>query len=291
MLALLVCILCSTLISLIFKWFGRFGVQNLPAIAVNYWVCVACGTLYGGANVFDADLLAAPWLPVAFVLGFLFIGGFNLNALCVQRAGIAVTSVVQRMSILLSVSFAVIYYREQLGPAQVLGVVLGLAAVILSVRLPAHLSSSDTGSRKAVWRLPLAVFVVAGAIESLLTVAQKSFAAGADAQFSSTLFLWAGTLGTLVLLLQTLRGELRVTYRDLLGGILLGVPNFFSIQLILVALYGGLDASTVFPVLNVATILLSTLLALLLFRERLSAKQWAGVFTASVAIVLLTAFT
>ena len=284
MLALAVCVVASTVISLIFKWFQRFGVRNLPAIVVNYFVCVACGCLFEGEFALTTDVFAADWIGLAFVLGFFFIGGFNLNALCVQRAGVAVTSVVQRISLLLSVAFAVVYYGERVDWAQGLGIALGLVAVVLSVRF----GPSARGTRGA-WVLPLAVFAVAGAIESLLTVAQRSYGADGDVTFSVTLFAWAGLLGLAVAVLRPpADGSARFTARDVLGGVALGIPNFFSIHLILVALGEGLEASTVFPVLNVSTIVLSALAALALFGERLTPKQWAGVGVAVVAIALIT---
>ena len=285
LLSLAACVAASTVISLIFAYFQRFGVRNLPAIVVNYFVCVACGVVFEGGLPLGAATLGEPWLPLALVLGFFFIGGFNLNALCVQRAGVAVTSVVQRISLLLSVGFAVLYYDEPLGWRQGIGVLLGVAAVVLTVRFE---RSAAQGSRRGVWVLPLAVFLVAGAIESLLTVAQRSFGAGGDVSFTVGLFLWAGTLGLVYAVVRPpADGSPRLRWRDVVGGIALGIPNFFSIHLILVALDGGLDASTVFPVLNVSTIVLSALLALLLFGQRLSPKQWAGVAVAAVAIALL----
>ena len=73
-----------------------------------------------------------------------------------------------------------------------------------------------------------------------------------------------------------------------MGGVALGIPNFFSIHLVLVALDEGLAPATVFPVLNVATIVLGTLLAVAFFGERLTPKQWAGVAVSVLAIGLIT---
>ena len=286
MLALASCILASTVISLIFEGFQRYGVRNLPAIVVNYFVCVVCGALFQGEFPLDAGVFAADWTWLAFVLGFFFIGGFNLNAACVQRAGVAVTSVVQRTSLLISVGFAVAYYREAITLLQGVGIALGLVAVVLAVRFE---DSAGNTARGAVWRLPLAVFVVAGAIEALLTVAQRSYGVDTDVTFTVALFLWAGLLGLVINLVRTPpEGTSRFTRRDVAGGIALGIPNFFSIHLILVALGDGLEAAVVFPLLSVTTILLSTLLAMLLFGERLSPKQWAGVGMAIVAIAFIT---
>ncbi len=302
MLALLFCILASTWISLLFKLFARYGVRNLPAIVVNYFVCVISGSLFEGRWLVTAAVFDAPWIWLAFGLGFFFIGGFNLNATSVQRAGIAVTSVVQRISLLLSVAFAVIYLGDPLSPKQAIGIALGVLSVFLVVRPrpdagavvdPAAVDHDTVvgAARPArvTWLLPLAVFLVAGAIESGLTLGQREYGGGESAAYAVTLFLWAGVLGlAFALLIPNPSGKARFQARDLIGGVALGVPNFFSIYLILVALEGGLKPATVFPVLNIATIVLGTLAAVLFFGERLSPKQWAGVAVAVVAIGLIT---
>ena len=287
MLALTVCIAVSTLISLIFKAFSRYGVRNLAAIVVNYAVCVVVGLLFEGSLPDVVELFQADWLWVAGVLGFFFIAGFNFNALAVQRVGIAVTSVVQRLSLLISVLFAVLLYREALSYREAGGILLGMLAVPLVVGLK-RIGGQPGGTPKGEVWLPIGVFLLAGGIETFLLVAERSYNAGASAFFSILLFAWAGTIGLGILLLGPKPADrARVTPRDVLGGIALGIPNFFSIHLILVALNQGPAAVTVYPVLNVGTILLSALLAWLLFRERLSPKQWAGVALAVIAIVVM----
>ena len=287
MLPLLACILASTFISLLFKLFGRYGVRNLPAIVVNYAVCVVMGCLWEGRWLLTADVLEQPWLYLALGLGFFFIGGFNLNATSVQRAGIAVTSVVQRISLLISVAFAVLYLDDPLSWQQGIGIALGVLSVVLVVQVGKPIETIERS--RATWLLPLGVFLVAGAIESGLLLAQRRFDAGESAAYTVALFAWAGFLGLLIRLLRApTDGTPRFTRADVLGGIALGIPNFFSIYLIIVALEGGLSAATVFPVLNVATIVLGAVAAVVFFRERLSPKQWAGVAVAVVAIALVT---
>ena len=284
MLALAICILASTIISLIFKGFQQFGVRNLPAIVVNYFVCVICGSLFQGEFPLSADLFSQDWIWLAFILGFIFIGGFNLNALSVQRAGIAVTSVVQRISLLLSVLFAVYFFKEPLGLTKGVGILLGIAAVFLTVKF-----EGEEDQKRSNWILPIGVFLLAGLIEILLTVAQRLFQADGDVTFTVTLFCWAGILGLVYAIIKPpADGSPRFTGKDIIGGIVLGIPNFFSIHLILVALGQGLDAATVFPVLNVSTIVLSAIAALIIFKEQLSPKQWLGVGVATVAILLIT---
>jgi len=285
-LALAVCILASTIISLIFKGFQTYGVRNLPAIVVNYFVCVICGSFFQGEFPLSTAVFSQDWIWLAFILGFVFIGGFNLNALSVQRAGIAVTSVVQRISLLISVLFAVFFFKEPMGITKGIGIILGIASVFLTVKFDAVLEGAP---KRSSWILPIGVFLLAGLIEVLLTVSQRLYSSDGDVTFTVTLFCWAGILGLLYSLIRPpADGSPRFTRNDIIGGIALGIPNFFSIHLILVALGEGLDAATVFPVLNVSTIVLSAIAALLFFREQLSPKQWLGVAVATCAILLIT---
>jgi len=165
-----------------------------------------------------------------------------------------------------------------------IGILLGIAAVFLTVKF-----ESDGEQKRNNWILPIGVFLLAGLIEILLTVAQRLFQADGDVTFTVTLFCWAGILGLAYALIKPPSdGSARFTGKDVIGGIALGIPNFFSIHLILVALGQGLDAATVFPVLNVSTIVLSAVAALIFFREQLSPKQWLGVGVATLAILLIT---
>ena len=59
-----------------------------------------------------------------------------------------------------------------------------------------------------------------------------------------------------------------------MGGIALGIPNFGSIYFLVLALRsGGMESSTIFPVNNVAIVMISTFLGILLFRERMLSEE------------------
>ena len=73
---------------------------------------------------------------------------------------------------------------------------------------------------------------------------------------------------------------------ELLFGALIGIPNFFSSKFLLGAL-GTVPAVVVYPTFSVATILLVTLTGVVVFRERLSGKQWIALGVILAALVLL----
>ena len=73
-----------------------------------------------------------------------------------------------------------------------------------------------------------------------------------------------------------------------IGGIVLGVINFFALLFILQALaHSGLPASTVFPLLSIGVILLGTIGSYLIFRDRPSRPQFIGIAVAVIALALL----
>lgn len=282
MLTLAIGIISSTIISLLFKWFEKIDVDNLPTIVINYFVCFFAGWLVEGAFPIPVDVYEKSWLWIALMLGFFFIGGFSLNAYTLQKTGIAVTSVFQRLSLLLSVLASIFLFGDYLTPLQFAGIFLGIIAVYLTSGI------KDIKESKKDLLLLLSVFFMAGFIEVFISIAQRNHGAGESVAFTVLLFLWAGVLGFVWMIWELLNKRIRVNLKTLVCGVLLGVPNFFSIYMIVKSLENGLSPAVVFTVMNVGTILLSSLLALLLFKEQLTKKQWVGIIFASFAVLLIS---
>ena len=79
-----------------------------------------------------------------------------------------------------------------------------------------------------------------------------------------------------------------INFKNIIGGICLGVPNYFSIYFLLKALqHPTWNSASVFTINNVAIVMFSTLLGILLFKERLSIKNWFGIGLAIVSIILV----
>jgi len=89
-------------------------------------------------------------------------------------------------------------------------------------------------------------------------------------------------------LYQKVKGTLSFELKSIFGGILLGVPNYFSIVYLLKALSTeGMESSTAFTLNNVGIVILSTLFGLFIFNEKLISKNWFGIIIAIVSIILI----
>ena len=297
MLYLLLAVLCSVLLGFIFKLFARFGVDSFQAIIFNYFTCVCCGWLHIGHFPIVAENVNTPWMPYALALGFVFISGFNCAALTVRYFGVTVSQVMQKMSILMTVPFAILVYGESSGWGKIVGFVLALASIILvnwpsvSIGQTAQPRSNDSKSsdRGFLLWIPLLTWVLAGILEVLFVRVQKEQLADVgDPTFICTVFGTAGTIGLLIASVGWLRGRLVFAWRNVLWGIILGVPNYGSMLFMLLALDSGLEGSFVFPVVNVGIIVTTTIGAVWLFQERLSKINWVGIVLAVAAIGLIS---
>ena len=75
---------------------------------------------------------------------------------------------------------------------------------------------------------------------------------------------------------------------ELAAGVLVGLPNYFSSWLLLLALE-RMPALVVYPAASTGTILLVMVFSALLFHERITRRQMAGLGLILAALVLLNA--
>jgi multidrug transporter EmrE-like cation transporter len=73
---------------------------------------------------------------------------------------------------------------------------------------------------------------------------------------------------------------------DVLYGILIGVPNYFSARFILRSLT-QISAVIVYPTYSVGTIIVVTLIGMLFFKEKLGKKQKIALTAILIALVML----
>jgi drug/metabolite transporter (DMT)-like permease len=279
MVLILAASLCMALLFLLFKVYDRRGVPLLPTIVINYFVALSCGTVV--APAWKAGDLSPLLLPV-LVLGVLFITLFYLTGLSTQRAGVAATSVASKMSLVLTVLAAVVFYNEAPGRLGWLGIGLALLGVLL-----ASWTRGPEGGRGA-WGLPLVLFLGNAAIDILLNHTQRThITPNTEAVFPTLIFGVAGALGLLRLLTSKDRGQLALP-SVWVSGVLLGLVNYASLYFIVGALArSGFAASSVFPLMNIGVILFGTAGSIAVFQERLSRVQWIGVACSVLAMILI----
>lgn len=285
MIYLLLSISASTLIFIIFKLFNKYDINTLHAIVINYLTACLFGMWSYREPVNVDAILSSQWIYGAIILGFLFISIFNVMALTAQRNGLSVASVASKMSVIIPVIFGIYAYNEGVGFQKILGIVLALISVYLTSVKP----RGNDNITKGLW-LPLLLFIGSGIIDTSIKYVETTYLPeGGIPIFSATIFAFAFIIGTSLIIVRSLKRRFKLPFKTVVGGAVLGIVNYFSIYYLLKALnFEGLESSTLFTVNNVAIVMLSTLLGLFIFKERISKMNWIGIILAIISIVIVT---
>ena len=287
MLLFLLTIGITSLLVVVFKLFVKWDVDSFQAIVYNYLVCLVLGSILLGEVPFRDQHLDADWFPFVFAMGLIFIIGFNFAAETVRYFGVAVTAVVQRVSLVISAGFAIAFYQEPFGSLKALGIILAIVSIVLINYKPRTYSISS--SKTALWLLPLGTWMIGGGLESLLYyLSAEGISRDQELHITTHGFGIAGGIGFLVLLAFVVAGKKRFSMKALLAGILLGIPNYFSIYLIFLLLNHGFEGSFLFPVLNISVLVIGAISGVLFFLEKLYPRQLAGIVLACLSIAILS---
>lgn len=287
MIFLILSIVFSTLTVSFFKLFERYGVNTLNAIVVNYISCAILGSIFIQKNVFTTASVSEPWFVYSLILGFLFISIFNAIAKTAQTMGVSISMVAAKLSVVLPIIIAVFIFNEVLSVFQLIGILLSLLAVWLISDQP----KQEGHLLKHRFALPLIVFVGSGLIDTLLKYLQRTFIpAVSEAQIVTTIFANAFLFGLLLVVFNSFKSKNHnFSVKDLLWGIALGVPNYFSMYFLVKTLSAfNEEASVIFPVNNIGIVAVSTLVGVGFFKEKLSKQNQYGLVVAAIAIALIS---
>lgn len=284
MIWLLLSILCSTLIFVVFKLFDKHGIDNLQAIITNYFVAFSVGLITSEIDFQPLSIISEAWYPNTIILGLVFISLFQLMAAVSQKLGVSVVSVSVKMSLAIPVIAAVILYDEQMPTIKILGILAALTAVFMASYKP-----EQTKGHTLYILMPIVLFLGSGLLDAFLNYNQKFLVPSSQhAYFASATFLNAGIFGLLFISAKSLKSKVKVEWKNIIGGIILGIPNYGSIYFLLRALdVPTLESSVVFPINNVGIVLLSVVIGGLVFHEHLSRTNKIGILMALVGIALI----
>ena len=285
------CIFSSTGIFIVFKYLDKKNLPSFPVIIINYLVASIMGFLINADQVKVSDIFSASWIPVSILIGFLFIVMFFVIARSSNEAGISVTTVASKMSVVFPIAFSMM-----IDPSDKLTLLKGAAvlATLTGVLLTVYEPGRSLQARKRKY-LPLVLFIGMGLVDSLVKFAQHSYVSDREtALFSAALFAMAFLTGIVML---PFRKEGISEFKSAAvwrWGLLLGIVNFGSIYLMVSALnhvneYGArIDSSVIYGANNIGIVSLSVLAGLFIFREKLRRINWVGIAISAIAIVLFS---
>lgn len=265
MILLLLAILSSAAISVIMRLSADKVGGNLSMLAMNYLVCLTLGAGYADLAIITPNV---PGFPVSLGLGLfngvLFLVSFMLLQYSTRKNGIVLSSVFMKLGLLVPIALSVFLFREYPTWLQLVGFLVAVAAIVVI-----NLKKDNQEKHMGVGLLLL--LLTGGSADAMAKVFEEVGPAALSDQFLFYTFASAFVLCVVLVVIK----KQWPTKKALLFGAVIGVPNFFSTKFLLGALT-ELPAVVVYPTYSVATLLVVTLVGVLVFREKLSKRQWAG---------------
>ncbi len=259
-------------VSVLLKIAKRKAVVLEQAIAINYIMAIGLSFLLLTPS-FPSDLSALPW-GVFLALGVLLPSVFVIMGRAVEYAGIV------KSDAILPIIAAATIFHEQITQHRLIGVVLAFIA-LFCLLARSNGGNQGKGGLFAVLSL-VGVWFGYGIIDILFKQLSKSGSA-----FPVSLVI-AFALGCLLMLLYIAVKGQKWTIKSMLGGLVLGVFNFFNI-LFYIKSHQAFSANPtlVFAAVNIGIISLGTLTGAVVFKEKLRTINVVGLGFAIAAIVML----
>jgi|SRR5690554_566983 drug/metabolite transporter (DMT)-like permease len=274
--------LCSVCVAILLKFSLQRGFDSGQLIAWNY---LAAALLCAGflrpsfSHVLHPD---TPWVSL-LLLSVLLPTIFLALSRSLKTAGLVKTEIAQRLSLLLSLAAAFIWFGETINALKIAGLALGLLAILGLITGTAKSSESN---QARIWPVLMVVWFGYASVDVLL----KDISA-AGVPFTLSLLIsfslaFIGMMGWQVY--RHIRALRALTISHCGIGLGLGVLNFSNVGFYILAHQSlAQQPAIVFAMMNILVVVLGTLAGTFLFNEKLTRRTSVAIALALVAIILL----
>ncbi|WP_439558908.1 hypothetical protein [Dyadobacter sp.] len=286
---------------LIMRAFPKYQVDSFHAVVFNYYSCVLTGLLLTpDLAVFGQVEWTSQGTMLTLALGTLFVTAFMLIGLTAQKVSVTAASLAGNMSLVIPVLFGLFVFKnnnKEFTAINYGGLLVALAALALgaiqrtSVKEKSGIAATSTsGVSAGLWVLPVLTFLASGTNNTLINyLSVRYYVPGQTTVFMIIACTGAILIGTSILIYRSVAYKQRLHLRSVVGGLILGVPNFLSLYFLLLALASfGNSAAFVFPIYNILSMLVSSAAAWLIYRERLNSLNKWGLVLAVIAILMIS---
>lgn len=280
MIYLLLTIILTVSLLIIFKLIGYWKVNGLVAVVVNYIICVLLGSFLIDTQLFSVEMFHQSWVQMGIFLGIIFIVIFNLIGVSTSKAGMAVTAIANKLSLVIPVSLAFYLYDDSITLIKISGIIIALISIYMAI----YKHSSSYNVKMLTY--PFIVFLGSGLIDTCIKYTQHHWlSANQKNEFLILIFFTAAVLGIVYLIIKHKKNK--ITIASILIGLLLGIVNYGSVYFLLKTLEQW-DSSYAFTINNIGIVMVSGIIAHRFFNEKLSRTNLIGMLLAIVAIALIS---
>ena len=283
MISIVYTVLLFNVLIILFKLFEKYNVDNLQALIINYASCAILSSLLITTKFSLIEIAYKEWITHSLVLGSLFIIVFYIYAYAVQKIGIIISTLFSRMSLIIPIIAAVLFYEnEYLTNLQIIALFLTIIGIVLTSKIKKEYKWTNKHIA-----IPILVFLGQGVVDSIFNDFTKKFSNHDPYLFFLVLFSTATITGCAIVLYIRKKEKKKLQLKNVYWGILFSIPNFFSLLTFINALK-GIKSTIVFPVVCMGIIVTSSILGFICFKEKITLKNLIGISLCLISIYIFT---
>jgi len=276
---LLLTVLCSTSVALILKYSDTNKGEPIVLLAGNYLVASLIGFTLLILN--DEKIFSIQTLLFGAGLGLLFLLSFFAFAKAISFAGTGLATTSSRLSLIIPILISILIFNELPNELHLIGFVFTIITFILfyfSVR-----GNHKKGDGLLKYLFLIAVLVGIGINDFSMKVFKSWKPEQEEPFFVFFIFSSAFVYSSIYIFIK----KIKIVKQTAFWGLALGVPNIFSTVFLLGAL-SLLPAILVYPLINVGIIVFTTLLAFIIWKEKLNRWGVLALTSGLLAILFLS---
>ena len=287
MIYLILAIVSSSLISIFMRLSENHIKNEMGMFMANYALCAVLAV--GFMDKAAPELLLGTHdqhltVILGIITGAFFLGGFLFLKYNMKYNGIVLSSTFMKLGVLIPTIMAIVVFGEVPSVLQIVGIAIAIVAIII-INFEKEPEGADClgESKKGNKKILLLVLLLLGGLgDSMSNIFEKL---GPDSGKDGFLLLTFFTAFVITVAIVVL-GKKKLCTADILFGLLVGVPNYFSARFLLASL-GSLDAVIVYPTFSVGTMVVVTVVGVIAFHEKISKQKGIALGLIAVAIALL----
>lgn len=299
---LLLSIICSVLVAIIFKINGNKESNIYAIVTVNYVAAITISLIisisdgvhslidinnflsftnemenvFSNANVFSLEASAIWAIIVGIIFGPIFCFAFFRYRKGIVESGMGITNTFMKLSVIIPILISMMVWKEYPSGIQSIGIILCIISILI-------LNLDFNNTNKINFNKNLLILTIVGGLAQFTAKIYQKYGL-VDCTSILTLFTFISAFITSLIFL--FRNREPIVKRDIITGLIIGIPNLLATSFLVLALE-YIDTHITYLISSLLSIIIVLIIGLIFLKEQLRKKDLLAVSVSIIAIFLL----
>jgi len=221
-------------------------------------------------------------LIIGIINGALYYLGFILIQISIKRNGVGLTGAFSKLGIFIPILFSIFIWNEIPNFFKIIGIILTVFSIFFINK-----SENGRGFIKSFNFILILLLLVIGFGDFSNKIFEKYAILDYKNFFLFILFFSALIFSSFLTLKDLLINKFKIRKNELIIGISVGIPNLMTSYFLIESFSSFDNTGVVYSIYSAGTILLITLGAVLIFKEKLNRREYTAIGIIILALIML----